>query len=886
MMKNPLLDIDFLSKLILYRQREVYARITALTLDELPIEYIEGKVTGGSVNVDGNSAVRRTCSLTMIAKEVNINDFYWGLKNKFKLEIGLKNMVDKSYPDMIWFKQGLFVITSFNTSQSTNNYTINISGKDKMCLLNGDLAGALPHTTDFGVEEYYDKNTGVTTYTDIPIKNIIREAVQNFGNELAHNIIINDIEDAGLELLEYRGNTPLFMFREINSDQFVNMTIQKDQPCYIDGRPTKISDPSIIYDNLVDLELNENATIIQLDYPNGREYRIAKFEYGSIPGYRLTDLTYAGELISNVGETITSMLDKIKNMLGEFEYFYDLDGRFIFQRKKNYINNPWNSLEQNDEIYADAAANASSFTFSFVDGSLITAFQNTPNLLNLRNDYSVWGTKKTTGGMELPIHMRYAIDFKPTEYTSIAWYDNDDKLKKEQETFTTNDWDWRELIYRMALDYRQNYHKDDFIYELAKANPQYPDGRTGYEQYYTDMEGFWRQLYNPDPELQFASINFDQAKDAEILHIQHPFCRATEKDLENVKYENLYVLYKNSIYPFIKGYCHLKPGEKYYYLISDGTMNAGTTDPKMLNSIKIEELYVSNKAQYKTKTGEIIKDKDGYAFQVFSYSGDNTDDATAGYAKFIDICYENIDKSLLFVKNNGYLPFSELDVNIQNLYYNGAEYQEYITTYKNLNNYGQQIDSVLQLDKVYYADGYYDFYHDESEHNYWLKDVYSNPEGLLFWFDFLDAKDSDIAKYAVPTVGARTKAINDKDVKSIYYREIPTTIFQIGAETYEHQTGYTYIQLQPTMENLFTISSKGKSAKERIDELMYNHSYCIESTNITAIPVYHLQPNSRIVVKDEDSKIDGEYIVSKITIPLTYNGTMSITATKAVDNLI
>jgi hypothetical protein len=46
-----------------------------------------------------------------------------------------------------------------------------------MCLLNGDLAGALPHSVDFGIEEYYDKNTGITTYTSIPIKNIIREAV-------------------------------------------------------------------------------------------------------------------------------------------------------------------------------------------------------------------------------------------------------------------------------------------------------------------------------------------------------------------------------------------------------------------------------------------------------------------------------------------------------------------------------------------------------------------------------------------------------------------------------------------------------------------------------------------------------------------------------------
>jgi hypothetical protein len=87
------------------------------------------------------------------------------------------------------------------------------------------------------------------------------------------------------------------------------------------------------------------------------------------------------------------------------------------------------------------------------------------------------------------------------------------------------------------------------------------------------------------------------------------------------------------------------------------------------------------------------------------------------------------------------------------------------------------------------------------------------------------------------------------------------------------------------MENLFTISSKGKSAKERIDELLYNHSYCIENVTITAIPVFHLEPNYKILVRDEKSQIDGEYIVSKLTIPLAYNGTMSITATKAVSNI-
>jgi hypothetical protein len=46
-------------------------------------------VTGGSINIDGASAVRRSCSLTMVAQDFNYNDYYWGLNTKFKLEIGV-----------------------------------------------------------------------------------------------------------------------------------------------------------------------------------------------------------------------------------------------------------------------------------------------------------------------------------------------------------------------------------------------------------------------------------------------------------------------------------------------------------------------------------------------------------------------------------------------------------------------------------------------------------------------------------------------------------------------------------------------------------------------------------------------------------------------------
>ena len=117
---------EFLKKLDECRTKTVYAKIIALTLDETPIESIEGRVTQGSVNLDGDSAVRRTCSLTMVAKDYDYSAFTWGLNTKFKLEVGLENTVDSDYPDIIWFKQGTYFISQFSTAQSTNNFTINI----------------------------------------------------------------------------------------------------------------------------------------------------------------------------------------------------------------------------------------------------------------------------------------------------------------------------------------------------------------------------------------------------------------------------------------------------------------------------------------------------------------------------------------------------------------------------------------------------------------------------------------------------------------------------------------------------------------------------------------------------------------------------------------
>lgn len=169
----------------------------------------------------------------------------------------------------------------------------------------------------------------------------------------------------------------------------------------------------------------------------------------------------------------------------------------------------------------------------------------------------------------------------------------------------------------------------------------------------------------------------------------------------------------------------------------------------------------------------------------------------------------------------------------------------------------------------------------DADRMYYNRNMFEHPELLNFWFDFLDT-EGELSSFNVQTVGSRSKAVNDSNIKSIYFRRTPAVIFTKNLNTERMLAGYRYIQVPESMvEQMFSISAQGKSAKDRLDELLYQHSYCIESVSITTIPIYYLEPNTRINIYDEETNINGDYVVSKITLPLTYNGTMSITATKA-----
>lgn len=806
-----LYDKDFLLKLDKNRNKTIYARITALTFSELPTETIEGRVTQGSINIDGASAVRRSCSLTIVAQDFNYSDYYWGLNTKFKLEIGVENTIDFRYPDIIWFKQGIFLITTFNTSRTTNNFTINLQGKDKMSLLNGEISGNLESSVDFGTIEEENQD-GIWTIRKVPIQEIIKNAVHHYAGEPYHNIIINDLDTYGLELLEYRYDADMYLYRKPDTWIYTNAMIANDQK-QLHYKKDLSDDPKSVKElknEYLDLLTDTFTGVIDPKpvYDNeGNEWIFTKIEYGQTAGYRMTDLVYPGDLIGNIGESITSILDKIKAMLVEFEYFYNLEGQFVFQKKQSFVSTMWTPSKKDDdgnEYIEEGLALASAHSYMFSGNELISAFNNNPNLLNMRNDYSIWGSREAVSGAKIPVHMRYAIDVKPTAYRRISVSNDDeqlieynekygttlkgtDGLSEKEMYFSNKDYDWREIIYQMALDYFRFNHLDNFELKVRQANPDlYPTGRTGYEQYYTDMQGFWRQLYYPDLKEKV------QNKANEV------------KQQENII------------------------SELEIYIYGEGKLEDSIVD---LNN------KISDNDSVTQTTANNLRNR--YKLNYEDYS-------PMGVLSVLQKHYQ--DK------------INELD-----------------KEKTKLETLSVENEKLSNLKNDYYLDA-------TDDKKYWNTAVFEAPYLLNFWFDFLDTQ-GELNQFSVKTVGSRTKSINDTAVKSIYFRETPDVIFQQAGKQFGTLTGFRYIQV-PDIESMFSISAQGKSAKDRLDELIYQHGYCIESATITSIPIYYLQPNTRVYVHDEDTGVDGDYIVSKLTIPLTYNGTMSITATKAAENII
>jgi hypothetical protein len=375
-----------------------YVRITLLDWDENALKEIQGELASGSITKDGSSAVRRTCSFTANVDggsyTVEDGEMDFAINKKVFVEVGIKNLTGEYTDyDILWFPQGVFFISSFAVSSSTSSaVNISLSLKDKMCMLNGEVGGTLPATVILD-EMDTQASSGEYVTEKVLIYDIIQELVNHYGGEDLTNIVIEDVDAKVRQVMRWMGDTPLYLVDQDNSDN------------------TGLASSKVL---MAQTEPPEDESRIYGTYYSGEDV-----------GYTYTDFTYPGELTGSVGDTVVTILDKIKSTLGNYEYFYDEYGIFHFREIKNYLNTTQakvlvESMGKSDYL-VETTVGKGAYTFS--DDTNLVSINCTPQYGNIKNDFIVQGLRKSTSSdISYPVRYHLAIDEKPKTVPGMGYF--------------------------------------------------------------------------------------------------------------------------------------------------------------------------------------------------------------------------------------------------------------------------------------------------------------------------------------------------------------------------------------------------------------------------------------------------------------------------------
>ena len=763
-------DSAFLLKIDKQKIKEQYIKIICLDINERPLKEVQGRCTGGSLNLSGSSAVRRTCNLSMIAdeKENDLTDLdnLFSTNKRVEVEIGFLNTTEYyTQFNIIWFPLGIYVIKTPSITHNTTSVDISLTLEDKMCLLNGTMGGKFPATVEFSrMEDEFGNLSYPTMYQ------IILELVHHFGGEQLSKIIINDL------------------------DEYVKVPkrwMPKDG-LLLDGK--QIEDICIEFSENIPVDEDNNPRPLRYEFISadaGDEAvpsNFHRYKKGDWIGFTYEPFTYPGcetgdenkQLVGNAGESVCTILDKIKNVLGNFEYFYDVNGNFIFQEIKNYLNTSQFTtvLDNNGNVTSgyDMDISRGKSVYSFTDNMLVTNLSNNPQYEMIKNDYVVWGTREGESGEKVPIRYHLAIDEKPQVGN---WY--------------------------AIVPYREIMNRNDYI--------NLPEG-TEFTRKLSDV----RKFYIID----------------------------SAKNKEDFNWEELLEKQKNDIY--------------------------------LQNALKNELIYPD--PDCKKYADDFLKGVKG-GHQDFGW--------LYGRAIYQGPLYTQDWRTELYIQG----ALSEQSGTYSNYYYPELK-----------NEWGKLFYLRLDDENKYFIDEF-------------QPSVLADPAQIDFFLDFINT-DSKMGELNIENIGRRSEVMNGENqgVNCMFEPYLPDIIFLRANET--DNRGYPYIidrtlkEAAAAVEKNWNFSSPEKtdtsigwsegsdaiglidnlatvfslnSAFFNVRDLLYQHTSYNEAITLQTIPIYYLEPNTRITVKDAESGISGDYMMGTISIPFDIGSTMSITAQKVLEKI-
>jgi len=786
----------FLAKIDDFPNQKQYINMTLLTWKEDPIKSIDGVISSGTISKDGNSSVRHTCNLncSVDGGKYNADDIKmdFALNKKVFIEIGVENQTDE-YPEypILWFPQGIFYINSFAMNSATSSaVNLSLQLKDKMCLLNGDIGGVLPSTVQFDIMTTQLAD-GTITEQKVLYYNIITELVHHWGGEELSNIIIQDVPLRIRKIMQWNAENPIYL--------------------------TSVDS----------LEDGGEGYFISFEELEGYN----KYEQGDNIGYVYADFVPVSEITGAAGDNICTILDTIKEQLGNYEYFYDVFGIFHFREIKNYLNITQANtilqesgnlgrhinleegqfqLDTGSEIQYLIDTTNEKTSFSFSDNKNITSITVTPNYNNIKNDFVVDGVKESTNkDIQYSVRYRLVIDEKPspTCYTNIT-HDEEVKIKNQNAIPAYGKFD--NLIY---YTYPEQYEGQTVLetnrlgcyteysvqyYEIDN-NPE----SSSYGEYKLDNKG--NKIPDGAPVLELPTVgNMDQ-----IYHIigdtgdeywiwtglgYTQLYLKNDEDLNDPNAEQF----------MVEKYNHYFPIDWRTFLYCYGLQaNANGTDP-----------------------GPYFQDLD--AFWPLEYNLRREKQCFFGESEDKNVQYKTLTQGNFY--------FDMIDASFSSL----GEYS--------VENIGRRVD------------------------------VYSNKDvNCLFEPEipnvvFLNM-DNPRENWSENTTVAELKGISsDKDILEAQKREC-------------NLNGQPWVQVSSDIFNSLITGGYLNSAYDAIRYELFSHTTYQKVISLTALPAFYLEPNSRVEIIDHSTNTYGDFMIQTINLTLGPGANMAITANEIVEKI-
>ena len=172
---------------------------------------------------------------------------------------------------------------------------------------------------------------------------------------------------------------------------------------------------------------------------------------------------------------------------------------------------------------------------------------------------------------------------------------------------------------------------------------------------------------------------------------------------------------------------------------------------------------------------------------------------------------------------------------------------------------------------------------------------------INYFLDFIDSS-SDIKEFSVSNIGRRQQVINDNAVNCVFEPSVPDVVLIRQSGSNDESGGIpstetsalrkecierdqSYYQVPDTIYDLLSIGGSLYSGYQSVRQLLHQYTSYNESISFTCIPLYFLQPKTRITISDTESGISGDYMINTISFNIDNNNSMNVSATRALEKI-